>query len=552
MSKTISATYCETNQTVGLAQENVFFHSLYRLPAEYSQSFSRFAKSTSPIQICAVFSAQGNDNVAASALQKISQTFAQIVMDTQMQSFVDFEAFSTQVINVLNSTVCNISLEKGGTPLKISFTGIIIDGDIFRVLSIGNTRAYLVRKGKVIPLTEDQTVAHRYVQLGAISKEEEKTHPEKNELTQYLGRFPQDGPVAAEKKVHFKLVENDEIFISGTGVAHILSDSILQYILAQPNQPEFKAKELISAAMQSGSKGGLSAIILKVESVLVMSAGAVALKRSSAAVALNTVQSNGLRKSSNENEISNQPMQTNASNQFNQEVHYEPAVKDTGKRKKIIKAVGIPLSIFLACLLLGYGSAFLLFNAGNFGSNNETTISRSIDENVILNKVVYSISDFVPLYSEKSLESTIILSLARGEPVTLIEQDASFSKVMTTGGNTGYVTTIMLSETDPTVGESQPEMTGDPTPIPTYVTSASTTTQPTALTTAPSSAESSTTISEETTSSVSETSATITSETSETSATSETSTTSATSSSETTSGSSSSESSVESTAETVE
>ena len=71
MSKTSSAAVCETNQIQGKNQENVFFHSLYRMANEYGAPYVRSAKSTAPIQICALFSAQGEDTLAAMTLQAV-------------------------------------------------------------------------------------------------------------------------------------------------------------------------------------------------------------------------------------------------------------------------------------------------------------------------------------------------------------------------------------------------------------------------------------------------------------------------------------------------
>ena len=48
MSKTSSAVVCETNQILGKNQENVYFHSLFRLPEEFGSSYVRSAKSTAP------------------------------------------------------------------------------------------------------------------------------------------------------------------------------------------------------------------------------------------------------------------------------------------------------------------------------------------------------------------------------------------------------------------------------------------------------------------------------------------------------------------------
>ena len=107
MSKTSSAVVCETNQVLGKNQENVYFHSLYRLPEEFSSSYVRSAKSTAPIQICALFSAQGDDTLAAMTLQAADKVWCMVTADgtTIELSRVSFLLASDQ--SETFSIVCN-------------------------------------------------------------------------------------------------------------------------------------------------------------------------------------------------------------------------------------------------------------------------------------------------------------------------------------------------------------------------------------------------------------------------------------------------------------
>ena len=270
MSKTSSAVVCETNQILGKNQENVYFHSLFRLPEEFGSSYVRSAKSTAPIQICALFSAQGEDTLAAMTLQAVLAKMQEITAATQQMSVLDYENFTSQVVNVLNTTVCNESLKHNGANIRVSMSMVIIEGDTLRVMNIGNTHIWMFRQGKLISLTENQTVAHRYVQMGAIPKEAEYTHEGRNELTQYLGRFAQDGEVLPDKKVHLKLMDGDELVMIGTGLDQEVPIQKLGVIIARPTQPETKASELVSYAMQQGVKAGLTALVVRIESTLLL------------------------------------------------------------------------------------------------------------------------------------------------------------------------------------------------------------------------------------------------------------------------------------------
>ena len=194
MSKTVATCIAETNLIQGEPQENVFFLTLSRKIEDFPNEFLRTARSTSPIQICAIFSTIGPDNLSAVLNLELNAELEKIVAACSNQAVLDFDGFANQVINTLNVKVCNFAANKG-TQFKTSMSMFVIEGDILRVIHVGITKAVLFRNNRIMLLTEEQTVAHRYVQMGAIQASEELTHPENMNLTQYLGKMPQEGPV---------------------------------------------------------------------------------------------------------------------------------------------------------------------------------------------------------------------------------------------------------------------------------------------------------------------------------------------------------------------
>lgn len=466
MSKTVSSVVCETNQILGKNQENVFFHSLYRLPNEYSRSFVRTAHSTSPIQICAVFSAQGNDTLSAMALQEAMKNLHAIVNQVEMRSVLDFESFSAQVTTVLNNVICNMSLANNQAPLRVSMTMAIIEGDTLRIISIGNTKALLYRGGRLISLTEEQTQAHSYVQMGVIPKEAEATHPDRNTLTQYLGRFPQEGPILPEKKVHMKLCDGDEIILLGTGITQGLKPQMIGALVAKPTQPETKASELVSLAMQMGTNYGLTTAVMLIESTLILPGDANLMGAAAPVAAVPTpvapIDGTRVAPTLSQEDVLADNVEENGNDESDvSRVSEEDEGKE--KKKRLMKNILIPICIFAACFLIGFGGMYVLFNAGHWKDSKVTT-EPTVNTNDVMNQVMYSLGDSTPLYVEESLESNILLYLTRGEAVTMLATNASFSKVITSSGVTGYCITAMISAEDPTISETLPIMEADPTP----------------------------------------------------------------------------------------
>ncbi len=478
MSKTVSTCIAETNLVQGEPQENVFFLTLSRKIEDFPNEFLRTAKSTSPIQICAIFSTIGPDNLAAALNLELNAELEKIAAQCSNQAVLDFDGFANQVINTLNVKVCNFAANKG-TQFKTSMSMFVIEGDILRVIHVGITKAVLFRNNRIMLLTEEQTVAHRYVQMGAIQASEELTHPENMNLTQYLGKMPQEGPVNADKKVHIKLQDNDELFLMGVGLSRKLPSQMRNSIIAKPISTENKAKEIITRALEYGLKSGLTLIDIKIESTFLLPGDAVINSnlKTEAGVSPRPAKA--------------QKAQAGAFNNFESEsdtsdtINFVPGSESSDDEEDVVsgkkhkaRVIIIPIVIFLVCIIIGFGATFFVFNMKNLINFSETTTMFTNGSGTVL----YAASDGVPVYSTASLDGTVIAQLRRGEAVKFLEKfDDSFSKVQTVNNVTGYILSAQLLADDPTYNDPTTEMTADPTPVPTSIT---TTTSATVETTA--------------------------------------------------------------------
>ena len=471
MSKTVATCIAETNQEQNKPQENVFFLTLSRKIEDFPNEFLRTARSTSPVQICAIFSTIGPDNLSAELNLELNAELEKIVASTANQPVLDFESFSNLVVNTLNVKVLNFGINKG-KQFKTSMTMLVIEGDILRVIHLGITKAVLFRDKKIMVLTEEQTVAHRFAQMGSITPEEEKDNPENMNLTQYLGKMPQEGELKPEKKVHLKLKDNDEIILMGLGISRGMPAQMRNAIIVRPESTETKAKEIINAAVNYGVKSGLTIIDLKVESTFLLPGDAVIRTNlqsdasiAPAAAAANTIAAD--KSDFTPFEIANAnaeedadatinfvpgktPVHVDEEEEEEEEEEGEPEKASTGKK---IATIAMPIIIFILCLILGFGIMFLVLNIRDFMEANapETMPSAAVGT------AYYALQDNTPVYSMPSQNSTVIASLKRGEVVTLQQTvDGNFSKVVTSGSLTGYCLTSQLTTEDPGTAPAVP------------------------------------------------------------------------------------------------
>ncbi len=450
MSKTVSTCVLETNLVPNQPQENIFFHTLYRTMADFPGEFVRTARSTSPIQVVALFSTQGPDTNAAMLNIELNQELTKIVANAQGQPVLDFESFSNQVVNILNVHVCNFIVSHGGSQLRTSMTMAVIEGDTLRIIHIGNTKAVLVRDGKIMALTDEQTVAHRYVQMGAITPAEEADHPDRFTLTQYLGKMPQDGPVMPDKKVHLKLKDNDSLCLMGIGVSKLMPAKNRNALLVRPMTTESKAHEIINTAGNLGIKYGLSFAVVEIESTLILPGDAVMAAKAAAPEEPEIEESpfvdsgdpfgnSAYETKSEETTVFNRGKETVSFNSgYDVKTSDEPA--PSGKNP-VVKAIIRTLVIFLICAVVGFGGM-----AGFFYFKGLLKFGDTKPSEVIVESIRYVAVDGTSLYAQASEDSTVIGTLSAGDVVQYIGDEGAYSKITTTGGVTGYVLSVNITE----------------------------------------------------------------------------------------------------------
>src|SRR5258708_39868800 len=73
-----------------------------------------------------------------------------------------------------------------GTKMTVA----LIEGNEVTIGHVGDSRAYLVRDGKLEQLTEDHSLVNELMKSGKLSPEEAETHPQRSVITRALGTDP--------------------------------------------------------------------------------------------------------------------------------------------------------------------------------------------------------------------------------------------------------------------------------------------------------------------------------------------------------------------------
>jgi PPM family protein phosphatase len=136
---------------------------------------------------------------------------------------------------------------------------LVIDASRVVIAHVGDSRAYLLRHGRLQSLTRDHTIVEELVGRGVIKPEEVENHPYKNVLSRNLGAKPETKVDVLE----FQLEPGDRLMLCSDGLYGYASSEGMQYLLGSGDAPENVARDLIDLALRGGGGDNVSTIVLE-------------------------------------------------------------------------------------------------------------------------------------------------------------------------------------------------------------------------------------------------------------------------------------------------
>ncbi len=138
--------------------------------------------------------------------------------------------------------------------------------DRLYIASLGDSRAYLLRDGDLHQYTVDHNMAQTLVSMGAISREDARTHRWRHMLWKYLGDPElKEGPDIAA----IRLEPRDRILLVTDGVTEVLTNREMVTILHSHQTARDAAEALTRAAVSRGTRDDATSVVLNVSGAVV-------------------------------------------------------------------------------------------------------------------------------------------------------------------------------------------------------------------------------------------------------------------------------------------
>lgn len=139
-----------------------------------------------------------------------------------------------------------------------TLTAAVIWNGCAYVAQVGDSRAYLLRQGLLHQITEDQTLVNDLVAQGSLTREQARTHPQRNMITQALGS-PQPLRVVLSR---LSLRRGDRLLCCSDGLHGEVPDARIQALLDQGLSPRRTLELLVEEALAHGGRDNITGVIL--------------------------------------------------------------------------------------------------------------------------------------------------------------------------------------------------------------------------------------------------------------------------------------------------
>jgi len=153
------------------------------------------------------------------------------------------------------------STDPNTSGMGTTITVALVENDNVAFGHVGDSRAYLIRDGRMEQVTEDHSLVNELLKSGKLSREEAESHPQRSVITRALGTDPDVDvdtfTIAAEAGDLFLLCSDGLTDMVGEGEIHDL---------VERNRDDLNSalKSLVKAANRSGGDDNITVVAFEI------------------------------------------------------------------------------------------------------------------------------------------------------------------------------------------------------------------------------------------------------------------------------------------------
>jgi protein phosphatase len=197
----------------------------------------------------------GGDTASTIAIRSLAHIEQQKV-HTDVASVADM--METSIMAAHDAIVGKAKRERSLAGMGTTVTAVALVSGYWILAHIGDSRAYLLRDGKLSRMTTDHSYVQHLIDMGRITESEARNHPQRNVVMRVLGDFDIDPrPDIAIRSAKAA----DRWMLCSDGLDGVLEDSTIEETLREVSDQGECAQRLVSMALRAGSTDNVTAVI---------------------------------------------------------------------------------------------------------------------------------------------------------------------------------------------------------------------------------------------------------------------------------------------------
>ncbi|MEV0582692.1 Stp1/IreP family PP2C-type Ser/Thr phosphatase [Nonomuraea sp. NPDC050310] len=141
-----------------------------------------------------------------------------------------------------------------------TLTAMLWNGTQVALVHVGDSRAYLLRRGELYQITHDHTLVQQLVDDGRITPEEAATHPQRSILLKALDGSEEVRPDLALREAQI----GDRYLLCSDGLSGVVSAETLHSTLTNLDDPDEAVRQLIDLANRGGGPDNITCVVADV------------------------------------------------------------------------------------------------------------------------------------------------------------------------------------------------------------------------------------------------------------------------------------------------
>ncbi len=232
-------------------EDNFFMHGLSLDRSVEKKGFLRRRECADDVQLYAVCDGMGGQAAGEEASAIGVDMMRRLLSD--LTAGENVRAATDRYTAMANDAVAALHKDAGSTLVLLC-----IKGDSATVAWLGDSRAYLLRDGKLLRLTQDHTEEQRMIRMGI----RPAPGSAKNALTRYLGMDMPGLVVTPSYADEITVKKHDVFLLCSDGLSNLVEEERVAEIL---DAGEWPARELVDAALVAGGTDNVTALVVDIQ-----------------------------------------------------------------------------------------------------------------------------------------------------------------------------------------------------------------------------------------------------------------------------------------------